>query len=377
MGLRFALFLLVLSALLSSCLFSPEPFDEEQWRKEVLAQDGSALHAPHEKDGIFFNPWMSGAEDRFLKFFKWRLSASAEYTEEEETYLPRLIPDTMARIKALPPGDNFLVWIGHATFLLRIDGLYWLTDPMLSDRALLPKRLTSPALTKEELSDLDGPLTVIISHNHYDHLDTDSLRALPDQARIFVPLGLGAFVQSVHPGEVTELDWWHQAEIGNALLTCLPAQHWSRRIGQGRNTTLWASWIIQFGELTVYYGGDSGYFVGYREIGKQFPGIDYALLPTTAYQPRWFMHYPHINVEEAIEAFNDLQASRFIPTQWGTFRLGDNPPGLPMLELERLIEKRGLDSSRYVRPALGEIVPLAKTKNDSRENIRPHPAYNP
>lgn len=353
------LWFLVLPLLVTSCLSSPEVFDERQWHQQVLNQERSELYASHFRDGFFYNPWMEGERRGFLDFLLWRLSSSPAYSDAEETFLPHLLPNLVGRLKVYPPDQDFLVWLGHATFLMRIDGIYWLTDPMLSERALLPKRVTSPALTKLDLNQLEGPLNVIISHNHYDHLDIESLRSLPQQARIFVPLGLQSFVQSYHPGVVEEMDWWQQTEQDGFTLTCLPAQHWSRRIGQSRNATLWASYMIEAGDIIIYYGGDSGYFVGYQEIGARFPSIDYALLPTTAYQPRWFMHYAHLNVEEAVQAFADLQAEIFIPTQWGTFRLGDNPPGLPMLELERLIKEKDLESNRYVRLALGEIIPLA------------------
>jgi L-ascorbate metabolism protein UlaG (beta-lactamase superfamily) len=134
------------------------------------------------------------------------------------------------------------------------------------------------------------------------------------------------------------MDWWQEMDFGNGTqLVCLPMQHWSRRIGQGFNDTLWASFMLITPEVTIYLGGDSGYFIGYKEIAKRFPGIDYALLPTTAYHPRWFMHYNHMNVDEAIEAFHDLNARFMIPQQWGTFHLGDEPPGYPALELKRKI----------------------------------------
>jgi len=342
--------------LCASCLFTPPPFSEQQWRQQVARQDPADLYAAHEKDGRFFNPWMPEKQRGLLTVLRWRLTRAATYSTAEETYLPRLIPDLAQRLAQLPVGRDILVWIGHGTFLLRLDGSWWLTDPMLSQRALLPKRLTDPALRKEDLATLDGPLNVIISHNHYDHLDSDTIEMLPAHARFFVPLGVRDMIESWHDGEVIELDWWQRRRVDGGELVCLPAQHWSLRLGVGRNTSLWASFLIRSGKTVVYFGGDSGYFVGYREIGRVFADIDYALLPTTAYHPRWFMHYPHLNGEEAVQAFADLGARTFVPTQWGTFRLGDEPAGYPRLDLDRIIEARGLPEERYLRPELGEIV---------------------
>lgn len=351
--------LLLMLPLLVSCLYDPQTFDESLWRSRVNSQDPSLLYAPHEKDGRYFNPWMED-EKGFGDFIRWRLTRSAEYTEQEESYLPEIETDLMRRIGELPPDRDFLVWIGHATFLIRISGSYWLTDPMLSERALLPQRVTSPALSLEELGGLEGGVTVLVSHNHYDHLDKQTLRSLPPQARIIVPPGLGGYVSSLHAGEVIEVDWWEAAAVGESLITGLPAQHWSRRIGQGRNASLWSSYMIEAAGLRIYYGADSGFFIGYREFGQKFGQIDYALLPITAYQPRWFMHYAHTNVDEALMAFEQLKARWFVPTQWGTFRLGDNPPGYPMLDLKRQLADRELDPGPYLMPDLGQIVYLTR-----------------
>jgi N-acyl-phosphatidylethanolamine-hydrolysing phospholipase D len=163
----------------------------------------------------------------------------------------------------------------------------------------------------------------LISHNHYDHLDAESIRSLPEDARFFVSLGLKEYIETLHKGPVRELDWWESMEVGeDTRLVCLPAQHWSRRIGQASNSTLWASYLLITAETSVFYGADSGYLIGYKEFGRRFPGIAYALLSTTAYHPCWFMHIVHKNIPEALDAFRDLGAKTLYP-----FPVGDLPSG--------------------------------------------------
>lgn len=302
----------------------------------------------------------------FWRLARWKFSKKADYTDEEKAYRPKFIPNLKERIRSMPAGD-FIAWIGHSTFLLRFGGEYWITDPIFSKRALLPKRVTLPAIKAEDLRELGAQVNAVISHNHYDHLDKESIRSLPRDSKIFVPLGLGDYIQSITTGTVRELDWWEKVDMGHdTTLICLPAQHWSRRIGQPTDTTLWASYMFITPETTVYYGADSGYFVGYREFGRKFPGIDYALLSTTAYHPRWFMHYAHKNIPEALDAFRDLGATYFIPTQWGAFHLGDEPPGYPVLDLKRHIKDRNLDPSRFIIMDIGQIEPIPNTATNIR-----------
>jgi len=353
-------FILVL--MLGVCVAAPPAFDEEKWQQTVAGQTAETLYAPNHKDGTFFNPWNPIQEKSLGQFLRWRFSRTAPYTEAEKTYLPDVIPGLDDRMHALDDQD-FIAWIGHATFLIRVNRTFWLTDPMLSKRALLPARLTPPAFEKNVLSSITEPLNVFISHSHYDHLDKATIKALPTHATIYVPLGLGDYVRRLHDGKVQEMDWWEQLDLGNGKsITCLPAQHWSRRIGQDFNTTLWAGYLLQTKDISVYYVGDSGYFAGFQEIGQRFPGIDYVLMPLTAYHPRWFMHYAHMNALESIQAFQDLGAGFYIPTQWGTFHLGDNPPGFPALDLKYTLERLNLDPKPYLIMDIGEIRLLDSSK---------------
>lgn len=354
--------LLLLLLLTSGCVLPQPPFDEKKWKETVDSERIDDLYAPHFKDGRYFNPWLDEERGSFLSFLRWRFSQKTPYSEREQQYLPKVQGRLLERIALLPSKENFMVWLGHASFLIRIDGKYILTDPMLSERALLPKRRTPPALTKHELQTLQSPLLVLISHNHYDHLDADTLSMLPEGTTIIVPPGLGTYVSSLFEGKVAELDWWKKWSASGMEIISLPTQHWSRRIGQSVNQSLWNSFLITAGGFSIYFGGDSGYFVGYREFGRRYKGIDYALLPITAYHPRWFMHYPHMNVEESLRAFDDLGAHFFVPTQWGTFHLGDNPPGLPMLELKKALKQSSRNPQHFLRPQVGEI--LIITKND-------------
>ncbi|MHB8111713.1 MAG: MBL fold metallo-hydrolase [Syntrophorhabdaceae bacterium] len=336
-------------------------FDECSWRAQVEAQNIKDLYAPHTVNGKFFNPWMPMPENSFMRLLKWKLSSKRHYTEAETKYTPAVVLNAPDRIRETQ-GD-LILWIGHATFLMRLGSNMWLTDPMLSDRALIPRRITPPAMNNHDIAKLGvETLHVIISHNHYDHLDTETLKKLPDTTRFFVPLGLKSFITGLGKTNVTEMDWWQAVQVGDSRIVCLPAQHWSRRIGQAINSTLWASFMIISPEKTVFYGGDSGYFVGFSEIGRKFPGIDYALIPTTAYHPRWFMHYAHMDIDETIDAFGHLNARYFIPAQWGTFRLGDEPAGFPIVELKRKIRERNLDPSRFLIMDIGEILPLDNKK---------------
>jgi N-acyl-phosphatidylethanolamine-hydrolysing phospholipase D len=352
--------LIMLCALaFSSCLLRAPYFDEAAWRKEVNSRDASLLYAAHHNDGRFFNPWMTMEEKGFGQLLKWKLSQKKTYTEEEQEYRPKIMPDLKGRIASLPEGD-FIAWIGHATFLIRLNGQYWLTDPMFSERALLPKRITPPAILPEDLKGLKGRLNVLVSHNHHDHLDKDSIKRLPPGARFYVPLGLKAYVRSLKGGSVEELDWWRAVDCGGGVtLICLPVQHWSRRIDQGTNESLWASYLLVTPKVRIYFGGDSGYFIGYKEFGRKYPGIDYAILPITAYHPRWFMHYAHMDGQETIDAFNDMGAKYLIPMQWGTFHLGDEPPGYPALDLQRRMKNGTIDPSRVILIDIGQVLPVA------------------
>lgn len=347
---------LLIVVLLSACFFEPVVFDEKKWLETVERTHSLDMYKKHSRGGVFFNPWLIQKDKSFANFLKWRLSKKAAFSEQAKNNSPQIIPELMKRIDALAPSVDFIAWIGHATFLLRIQGEYWLTDPIFTDRALLPKRITPPAIRAHELAGLNGKVHVIISHSHYDHLDKETLKDLPKGVSIYVPKGLGEYVAEFAPATVNELDWWDEQILGNGVkLTCLPAQHWSMRIFQGYNTTLWASYLISTPKRTIYFGGDSGYFKGFKEIGEKFDTIDYALLPITAYDPRWFMHYAHMDTKEAIRAFKDLGANFFIPTQWGTFHLGDNPPGLPPLDLQRDIKEMALDPAPFVILDVGEI----------------------
>lgn len=343
-----------------SCVSKSIYFDESKWRDDVEACSIEKLYASHFKDGQYFNPWAPRERRGLWTFLKWKLSKKASYSDEEKAFRPNVILQLKDRIEGIPDKD-FIVWIGHATFLMRIKGEYWITDPMFSNRALLPKRVTPPAIKAEELNDLTDKINVIISHNHYDHLDVESIRSMPPKSHFFVPLGLKKYVESLHNGVVRELDWWESIDIkGGTKLVCLPAQHWSRRIGQGVNSTLWASYMLVTPETSIYYGADSGYFKGFKEIGRKFHDIDYALLPVTAYHPRWFMHYAHMNSIEALEAFEDMGAKYFLPTQWGTFHLGEEPPGYPILDLMKVIGEKKLDSSMFIIMDIGQIEVISK-----------------
>jgi N-acyl-phosphatidylethanolamine-hydrolysing phospholipase D len=349
---------LMAAAMICACTPTEKStFSEKSWKNQVNQTRIADLYAGNVDDGRYVAPWMPMPDKSFLDVLWWKLFSKTDYTGEERAFLPAVLPDTARRL-ADTRGD-FILWIGHNTFLIRINHTYWLTDPIFSKRALVPARVTPPALTLEDFNRLVPEAHIIISHNHYDHLDRATMKKLPEDSPVFVPLGLKTMVEKMNKKTVHEMDWWEEYHLGSGIkLICLPAQHWSQRITQGRNRSLWASWLLITPDVTLYFGGDSGYFKGFEEIGSQYPGIDYAFMATTAYHPRWFMAYNHMNIAEAVQGFEDLNARYFIPTQWGTFHLGDEPAGYPGLDLARYITDNQLDAGRFKIMDIGQILAM-------------------
>lgn len=310
--------------------------------------DPALLYAPHGKPGRFFSPWQPFSTS-FLDVLRWKLRGRGPYDRKTPPRIP-VVPNDGAYLKreGEPPS---VTWVGHSTFAVQDGGDVVLTDPHWGPRALLPPRKSPPGLPLESVP---PEAFAVLSHNHYDHLDAGTVRRLPPSVHWFVPSGLAGWFRKLGRERVVELDWWQSVRHGRWTLTFLPAQHWSNRLGMGRNTTLWGSWLLDSGERRYYFGGDSGYFHGFAEIGRRFPPIEVALLPVGAYEPRWFMRYQHMDPEEAWQAFVDLGARHFLPMHWGTFDLTDEPVDLAPRVLEQVLHEKKADLDRAHILAVGE-----------------------
>lgn len=229
-----------------------------------------------------------------------------------------------------------ITWIGHSTFLIQLNGVNILTDPVWAKWQGVQKRLTKPGLEINELPEID---VVVISHGHYDHLDFASIRRLKGKPTYYVPHGLKKAFEKRGYHDTYEANWWEEFNQAEVKITFVPAQHWTRRTLFDTNTSHWGGWIFEFEDTSVYFVGDTGYFSGFKEIGKRF-SLQYVLMPIGAYEPEWFMSPSHINPEDAIKAFQELSGQYFIPMHYGAYRLADDtgPEALERLyqEWERL-----------------------------------------
>jgi len=238
-------------------------------------------------------------------------------------------------------GGDFALWIGHSTVLCRQQSLYYLTDPIFSERAspftaIGLRRYSPPGISIEALPKINF---VLISHNHYDHLDYRSVKMLyeRDRPRFFVPKGLSGWFESAGIDSVVEIDWHSSATYDSLTVTSVPAQHFSARTMWDRNHSHWCGWVIG-GKKKFYYSGDSGYFDGFKEIGKRYGPIDLAALPIGAYEPTWMMRRMHLNPEEALDVFEEVRGRKFLAVHWGSFDLTyepvDEPPNRLRVEAE-------------------------------------------
>ncbi|WP_168163803.1 MBL fold metallo-hydrolase [Jeongeupia sp. USM3] len=313
----------------------------------------------HHADHGFRNP--DGiTRPGFGAFLRWQwarwLGARAEHRPERIAVMRPAPIDVAAEPDAIA-----VTWIGHVTQLIQIGGLNVLTDPLFSYRASPvqwagPKRRVPLPATLAELPRID---VVLLSHNHYDHLDAGSIRALAAQPggppRFVVPLGLGAWLAAAGLPEPVELDWWDKLKVGAVELTFVPAQHWSkRRLWGDENASLWGGFVIAHAGYRLWYAGDTAYSPRLAEIGLRAGPIDFAMIPVGAYEPRWFMRNQHVDPFEALRLFCDVRARQGMGVHWGTFALTDEAIDAPLDVVPQARVAAGVAAEDFTLWAIGE-----------------------
>lgn len=309
------------------------------------AIDAVSARSPNYRDGVFHNLERAAMVnmDREQRRLMVRELFADRMGRRPAAPIPLDVPDFSVDVEPLA-----VTWLGHATALVEIDGYRVLTDPVWSERcspsdAVGPRRLHPPPVGIAELPAADA---IVVSHDHYDHLDIDTVTALArsQRAPFVVPLGVGAHLRAwgIPPERVIELDWDENTTLGDLTVTCTPARHFSGRF-LTRNQTLWASWVIAGPDHRVYFGGDSGYTGSFSTIGAQHGRFDVTLLPIGAYNTAW--PDVHMNPEEAVQAHLDLNASAsglLVPIHWGTFRLAPHRWAEPVERLLVAADAAGL-----------------------------------
>ena len=306
---------------------------------------------PHFAGGRFFNPHAPHGKSA-ADLRRWR-------RERQKSPWPKQIPDPPFPAPVRAPADQIAItFIGHSTFLVQVGGIAILTDPIWSDRCSPvsfagPKRARKPG---QSLDALPGVDLLLVSHNHYDHLDLPTLRQIRRRWNPAAVTGLGNARHLAKAGvrDAVELDWWHATETAGARVTYVPAQHFSIRTLYDRDRSLWGGFIVEAGGAVVYFAGDTGYCPHFAEIGRRFPRIDVALLPIGAYEPRWFMRQQHVNPEEAVRIHRDLGARQSIAMHFGTFQLTDEPIDAPVIALHHALTEQNVPRHAFDVLGFGE-----------------------
>ena len=323
----------------------------------LTAQASTPAH--HLPDGTFTNTDGSQSDKPFSDLMRWRSErgdlpldeyfsdARIEKTLTALNYQPNTpIPDA-------PERGAVVTWLGHASFLIQTPNLTLLTDPHLTSRASPfsfagPKRFGPKPLDVTALPPVD---VVVISHNHYDHLDKRTIKALlksqSSEPRWLVPLGLASWFKGVGADNVREMDWWQIEEVGEADIHFVPVHHWSARTPTNRNKTLWGGWVLKSDDLDYFFAGDTGWSSDFRDIGQRLGPFDLSSLPVGAYEPRWFMKQHHVNPAEAVDIHLAVRSDRSIGMHWGTFQLTDEPYDQPVMDLAAARKAKGVSAEDF------------------------------
>jgi N-acyl-phosphatidylethanolamine-hydrolysing phospholipase D len=294
-----------------------------------------------------------------VKFWLSRAWASTVGSRTFEA--PRVANDgTILRGGLAGPGypKPTVTWVGHSTLLVQLEGVTVLTDPHWGKRASPlswagPRRLSPPGLAFEDMPPIH---LVLISHDHFDHLDLGTVKQLAatHDPLFVVPIGLKRWLADQNITHVEELDWWKSLEFRGLRVVCAPAQHFSQRTPGDANTRLWASWAVIGASRRFYFGGDSGYFDGFRQTGERLGPFDLAAIAIGAYRPPEIMRFTHTTPEEAVQAFEDLRGHTLLGIHWGTFDLAEEPLGEPPERMLAEAGRRGISSERAWILKIGE-----------------------
>jgi N-acyl-phosphatidylethanolamine-hydrolysing phospholipase D len=333
------------------------------------------MSKPHHTPHGFRNNYVGSVTRSLRDLLRWQLDRLRHHLPPPPTLpIPAVKPDLDFIGSNAAAGAQMIpaaTWIGHASTLVQADGLNVLTDPVFSERVSPlsfagPKRAQPPGIAVTDLPHID---VVLVSHNHYDHLDRASIARLSQQPGgsplFLVPLGLKAWLQDLNISNAVELDWWQHEVHGGTEFHFTPAQHWSGRTFSDRNKTLWGAWSVFGPDFHWFFSGDTGYSRDFIDTREHFAarqslaqggGFDVALIAVGACLPRWFMKMQHVDLDEAVQIHLDLGAKRSLGVHWGTFALADDPLDQPLHLLAAARDAKG------VAPETFFLLPVGGTR---------------
>ena len=293
-------------------------------------------------------------EKPFKDLIKWMSSDVKPILSEIE------VSDDWKNIN-LNQDNDYIIWIGHSTFLIKKSGIVILTDPVFSDRAspfknIGPERLIPPAIPLNQLPQIDF---ITVSHNHYDHLDIDSLKKISElnpDAVFLVPAGDLRLVKRKRIDNSYEFNWWETFSTDGLTFTFTPVQHWSKRGLFDRNKSLWGGWYMNFNDYGMYHAGDTGYSNDFIDTKLKLGAPKYAFIPIGAYNPEWFMAESHVNPEDAIQVMLDLEAEKAFGMHWGTFALTDEDTLEPPARLKEAL--KSFNSPDFISLIPGKVIEI-------------------
>ena len=298
----------------------------------------------HYDGKTFHNPGQNDLKS-FWQVLKWKMTnARVEW--------PETVPTKNYPLRPLATNEKInATFVNHATFLIQLPGLNILTDPLFSERTspftfMGPMRVRPPGIPLEMLPKID---VVLISHNHYDHLDLEAIKQIDGKFHPLFLVALGDEKLLLENGiqNVKAMDWWEEVKVKDVRMTFAPSQHWSARWLWDKNKSLWGSFMIDNGRVKTYFAGDTGYGAHFLDIKSRLGAPDLALLPIGAYKPQWFMRFHHMNPEDAVKAHIDLGATRSIGMHFGTFQLADEGFDEPVRDLNIAREKLNIPESKF------------------------------